>query len=265
MHYVEKNLQTMPKNALCRKEFTNKDLALQVRTITNEDGSISINAEDTAIGFGWTQVKNGKIYPKWERMNGYLEELGFSPQVGKDDYIPESLFYRLGMKASNKVADAFQNWLAMEVIPSIRKTGSYSTGQAQPKVDTKEKEIEARLINARVRKASMLLKIADKVDNPTYQQIMYSKATEVLNGKPLIPLPKVERKTYSAAEIGEKLGITAHKVGSIANKHNLKTEEYGLMVWDKSQYSNKQVETWRYYENAIPVLKSLMDKEQKGA
>lgn len=35
----------MPKNALCRKEFTNKDLGLQVRTIANEDGSISISAE----------------------------------------------------------------------------------------------------------------------------------------------------------------------------------------------------------------------------
>lgn len=44
---------------------------------------------------------------------------------GKDDYIPESLFYRLGMKANNAVADKFQNWLAMEVIPTIRKTGHY--------------------------------------------------------------------------------------------------------------------------------------------
>lgn len=44
---------------------------------------------------------------------------------GKDDYIPESLFYRLGMKASNARAEKFQNWLAMEVIPSIRKNGGY--------------------------------------------------------------------------------------------------------------------------------------------
>lgn len=45
--------------------------------------------------------------------------------MGKDDYIPESLFYRLGMKASNATAEKFQNWLALDVIPSIRKTGSY--------------------------------------------------------------------------------------------------------------------------------------------
>ena len=111
-----------------RKEvqiFENKELGISARTIVNDDGSISVNAEDTAIGFGWTQEKNRKIYVKWERINGYLEEFGFSPLVGKGDYIPESLFYRLGMKASNARADKFQNWLAMKVIPEIRKTGGY--------------------------------------------------------------------------------------------------------------------------------------------
>lgn len=112
--------------------FNNKELELQVRTLPNPDGSISISAEDTAIGFGWTQEKNGKIYVKWERLNSFCREMGFSPQVGKDDYIPESLFYRLGMKASNPVAEKFQNWLAMDVIPSIRKTGSYEMPKKKP-------------------------------------------------------------------------------------------------------------------------------------
>ena len=46
------------------KIFNNTELGLQVRTIQNDDGSISINAEDTAVGFGWTQEKNGKTYIK---------------------------------------------------------------------------------------------------------------------------------------------------------------------------------------------------------
>lgn len=112
--------------------FNNEELKLKVRAIQNEDGSISINAEDTAIGFGWTQEKNGKIYVKWERLNSFCKEIGFSPLVGKEDYIPESLFYRLGMKANNAVADKFQNWLAMEVIPSIRKTGHYGKPMTIP-------------------------------------------------------------------------------------------------------------------------------------
>lgn len=84
--------------------FKNEKLNLEVRTIQNEDGSISISSEDAAIGFGFTQVKNNRKYVRWETMNGYCSELGFSQQIGKDDYIPESLFYMLGMKASNKVA-----------------------------------------------------------------------------------------------------------------------------------------------------------------
>ena len=36
------------------------------------------------------------------------------------------------MKANNAVADKFQNWLAMEVIPSIRKTGSYQYKKMTP-------------------------------------------------------------------------------------------------------------------------------------
>lgn len=112
------------------KIFDNEELGISTRTILNDDGSISVNAEDTAVGFGWTQIqtKNGKQYTsiRWETLNGYCEEFGFPNKLGKDDYIPESLFYRLGMKASNERADKFQNWLAIEVIPQLRKTGMYS-------------------------------------------------------------------------------------------------------------------------------------------
>lgn len=106
--------------------FKNEELGLSARMVTNPDGSISINAEDAARGLGWTTVaKSGNEVVRWARVNDYCKEFGFSQEVGKDDYIPESLFYRLGMKASNPAADKFQNWLAMEVIPSIRKNGCY--------------------------------------------------------------------------------------------------------------------------------------------
>ena len=45
----------MQKNEI--KAFENEELGLSVRTVLNEDGSISVNAEDTAIGFGWVQEK----------------------------------------------------------------------------------------------------------------------------------------------------------------------------------------------------------------
>ena len=42
--------------------------------------------------------------------------------------------------------------------------------------------------------------------------------------------PPVAQQTYSASEIGERLGISGNKVGRLAKAHNLKTEEYGIWV-----------------------------------
>ncbi|QEZ68025.1 hypothetical protein D4A35_03385 [Paraclostridium bifermentans] len=106
--------------------FNNTELKINVRTIKFEDGTIGINAEDAAKGFGFTTIaKSGNECVRWSRINEYLQEFGFDHKWAKDDYIPESLFYMLGMKANNKTAQDFQKWLAMEVIPSIRQTGGY--------------------------------------------------------------------------------------------------------------------------------------------
>lgn len=108
------------------KIFENKELGLQARTILNPDGSISVSAEDTAVGYGWTTVaKSGNEVVRWARMNGYCKELGFANELAKGDYLPESLFYMLGFKAGNDRALKYQQWLAMEVLPSLRKNGAY--------------------------------------------------------------------------------------------------------------------------------------------
>ena len=92
-----------------------------------KDGTAYLNLEAVARGLGFTQIKNGVEYVKWERVSGYLTELGFSPEVGKDTFIPENIFYRLAMKAKNEAAERFQAKIADEVIPSIRKHGMYAT------------------------------------------------------------------------------------------------------------------------------------------
>lgn len=93
-------------------------------------GTAYLNAEDVARGFGFTQGKNGVEYIRWDRVNQYLHEFGFSPLVGKDDFLPENMVYRLGFKASNEAAQKFQAVLADEVLPAIRRHGAYMTYQA---------------------------------------------------------------------------------------------------------------------------------------
>lgn len=237
--------------------FKNEELKLQVRTIQNEDGSISINAEDTARGFGFTTVaKSGNEVVRWARVNDYCKELGFPHKCGKDDYIPESLFYMLGMKASNKVAQEFQKWLAVDVIPSIRKNGTYSI--KEEKVDKlTEMETETKLNNSQTRKANSLMRMHKQCNDPIVKELLFKKAIETLTGKKLIDNTK---KTYSAEEIGKKLGITANRVGRIANANNLKTEQYGEMV--ATEYNDKaQGPTFRYYDTVIPAIENIINKE----
>ena len=125
----------------------------------------------------------------------------------------------------------------------------------------KAKEIEARLKNANSRQAKLLMQIADKIDVPEYKQVLNSYATEIITGKKLLPLPEVERHTYSAEEIGKMLGISANMVGRLANRHNLKTSEFGKVFYDKAKYCNKQVETFRYYDNVVPILEKIIARE----
>ena len=107
-----------------------------------EDGVAYLHIEDSARGLGFTQTqnKNGVEYKsiRWTTVDGYLSDLGFPQQVGEsekphDYYIPENIFYRLCMKAKNEVAEKFQAKVADEIIPSIRKTGSYGVPQISRK------------------------------------------------------------------------------------------------------------------------------------
>lgn len=92
-----------------------------------ENGTAYLKLETVARGLGFTQEKNGAEYVRWDRLEEYLSELGFPHKWGKDDFIPENVFYRLAMKAKNETAEKFQAFVADEVIPSIRKHGAYMT------------------------------------------------------------------------------------------------------------------------------------------
>lgn len=93
------------------------------------DGTAYLKLEDVARGLGFTDSKNGVEYVRWARVDKYLAEFGFATSGERPEFIPENVFYRLAMKASNPVAEKFQALVADEIIPSIRKTGGYIAGQ----------------------------------------------------------------------------------------------------------------------------------------
>ena len=111
--------------------------------------------------------------------------------------------------------------------------------------------------------ASEYRRIAEMTDIKEYKHICQQKAVEVLAGMPLLPMEAVTEKTYSATDIGKMFGVSKNKIGSLANANNLKTAEYGKLFYDKSPHSQKQVETFRYYECAVEKYKKKQKEEER--
>ena len=94
---------------------------------------------------------------------------------------------------------------------------------------------------------------------PVAKETLLITTAETLTGVSIGYRPQIEQTTYSAKELGDVLGISANRVGRIANAHGLKTKEYGLYYLNKSQHSDKQVEHFRYFEKAIDKFKSILE------
>lgn len=170
--------------------------------------------EAVARGLGFTQEKNGVEYVRWETIKSYLNEIGFSQLLGKEDFIPENIFYRLAMKAKNETAEKFQALVADEIIPSIRKHGIYATDNV----------------------------IDDILNNPDFGIELLTKLKEERAAR-----IKAERKnailthvnkTYTMTEIAKELNLSsANKLNTILANKGIQYKVNGTWVF-YSKYSD---------------------------
>lgn len=172
---------------------------------------------------------------------------------GTATIINESGLYSVILRSDKPQAKTFRKWVTSEVLPAIRKTGSYKIKNADP---LKEKRLEIMEMNAKAKQAKVMLEFAKLGLSSESKELLASNAVEIMTGKRLIPLPTTE-KTYSAGEVGKMLGISANMVGRIANANNLKTDEYGITVLDAAK-NGKQIPTFRYNDAGIERLKNII-------
>ena len=128
----------------------------------------------------------------------------------------------------------------------------------QIKSEISKEEIELRNREVNMMEVQALERLRERTVVSEYKKVIDSYISEKIVGKKIIPLPEVNEKTYSATEIGKILGVSANKIGKLANLHGLKTSEFGKLFYDKSRYSNKEVETFRYYNKAIDKFRELL-------
>ncbi len=214
--------------------FENKELGIDVRIIKNEDRSISVNLEDSAYGLGMVKVdrKNGKEYKRVniQGIKKHLELFGIdNSEITKDDYIPESAVYLLAMKANNEVARKFQTWLAVEVIPAIRKSGQFQIEknptsaidlfeaqvQAFKEVKQQINEVNHKALEAKAKSE----KLEERMDNQTLstaqtkklKKLANSLAVPLVGGKDSKAYDPMIRKVYKDIyrQLFRELGVKA--------------------------------------------------------
>jgi len=135
-------------------------------------------------------------------------------------------------------------------------------GMLNPSIEDECRKIraEAMMINAKTRQFKERVRSILSFDlSPVAKEVVGISLLEEDTGIKFGYRPPVET-TYSATEIGAMLGVSAHKIGKLANDHGLKTEEYGITVLDKSRSSDKLVHTFRYNAKGVAKLRELVQE-----
>jgi prophage antirepressor-like protein len=101
----------------------------QAVRIVQRDGEPWFVAADVADVLGYGGGARNAIVRIPERMKG-VEDVNTPGGIQKMTVISESGAYRLVMRSNLPTAEAFQDWLAEDVVPAIRRTGSYSVATA---------------------------------------------------------------------------------------------------------------------------------------
>ncbi|MEO1772503.1 phage antirepressor KilAC domain-containing protein [Candidatus Enterococcus ferrettii] len=227
------------------QKFENNLFKLEVKT---ENGESLFDVETVARSLGFTQVaKSGNEVVRWERVNKYLKLS--SPQVGMGDFIPEPMVYKLAFKANNALAEKFQDWLATEVLPQIRKHGMYATDEL---LDNPDLLIE---VATKLKEEKTLRLIAEQRVNELQPKADYYD--RILNNKGLV----------TVSTIAKNYGMSAVTFNRLLHELGIQFNQSGTwLLYSKFQDKGyTHIEPFDYEDkNGNPQVKTRMKWTQKG-
>ena len=199
---------------------------------------------------------------------------GTSPAGGNPNMniISESGLYTLIMRSNKPEAKRFRKWVTSEVLPALRKTGSYSVKKApdeERKLEIARQRIALQEKNANARLAKIMQRM---VEHPAYEltteskRILAHEITHLTTGREhLEMLPDAETRYYSAKQIGDEAGVSNRRVMKAAREMGLvapegQSNDYGRWKMTKSPYSPHECSQWSFSEaGRQKVLEALQD------
>lgn len=194
-----------------------------------------------------------------ENFKVVLNDLNFSTKAISNS----NNIYLLSERGYAKLLKILEDDKAWEIYDEL--VDNYFNMRQAIKTDSaiglKDKRLAIMEENAKTKQAQLLFKVATGTASNSARERIFAHIATELTGEKFIP--EIQEKEFSAKEVGDELGITANKVGRIANILDLKAEQpgqnqFGRWAMSKSQYSNKEVAQWLYYQAGVNKIAEFL-------
>lgn len=122
--------------------FYNEDMGVNIRSkVINGEPWFVAKDIALALSIAWTGHTLDRIPEEWQGAVSFTTPCGSYQGGGLQSLkvINESAMYKLTFRSNKPEAEHFVNWIAGKVLPSIRRTGFYSSNGVQSPVEDKKK------------------------------------------------------------------------------------------------------------------------------
>lgn len=215
--------------------------------VKEENGQILFDAETAAIGLGISEVaKSGNTVVKWTRINKYLGiDTSVDNGIKRGDFITEPQFYKLAIKANNETAEKFQDWVTSEVLPAIRKTGSYT---AKPMSELEQIALIAKgttQLSERIEKVDS--KLDNLIDNQALNATDYGSVNRAVNHRVYAYASIHHIPKSKVGPLFKDLGNQIKQVANVGNRSRIKSKDYDMVIqfidnWEPSTATKTIIE-----------------------
>ncbi len=169
--------------------------------------------------------------------NGSPISIEFFGNQGSIIIINESGLYNAIFGSHLAVAKTFKKWVTREVLPSIRKTGTYSISQQTPEtahqtVQTQNENLDLDFYSQEIEKMAKLVEFLNSKNTKTLYYL--DNLSKSLNIKSPLELLKIDLSSYYfiPTELGNFINTTAVETNKILEAHGFQIRENG--VWHRS-------------------------------
>lgn len=122
--------------------FYSQETGIVIRTeVINSEPWFVAKDVALALDIDWSGKTLASIPEDWKGMGKFpiYGSEGDVSGIRRMTLINESAMYKLAFRSNKPEADRFVNWIASVVLPSIRRTGSYSSNGVQTQIEEKKK------------------------------------------------------------------------------------------------------------------------------